>query len=175
MFPTSGLRQTRNPKHAMVHFNGLWAQKGLTMPCHMNEFVQSQFSDGILNSYMYQIAHVPLYWEYKKLYPGGGTKLLPPPPHLLCQWRFYFYTGQELDTYELRNMFLCTWGGCYRFFLTCDYFRCGFFIQIRTTWVSANIAKYVVGHFIFLSYHHALSYLPSQWSCGWSSLPEISR
>ena len=51
-----------------------------------------------------------------------------------------------------------------------------FFIRTRTIRVSANIAKMdVIGHFHLLSYHHALSYSPSQWSCGWSPLPEISR
>ena len=47
--------------------------------CNKNEFVQSQFSDGVLNSYV----------GVQKTVQGGGIKLLPPPPHLLRQWLFY--------------------------------------------------------------------------------------
>ena len=62
---------------------------------------------------------------------------------------YFIYIGQESDTYKSRNMFPPYLGiRVLSNFLTCDYFRC-FFIQIRTTPVSADIAKYVVGHFNF--------------------------
>jgi len=102
-------------------------------------------------------------WEYKKLYPGGVIKLLPPPPHLLCQWLFYLWRESEETCSSVPGD-----KGAINFF---DVWLCSllFFIRIRTTQVSANISKYVMGHFNFLSCHHALSYLPSQWSCGWST------
>ena len=125
--------------------------------------------------HMYQIAHVPLYWEYKKLYPGGLIKLLPPPPHLLHQWLFYLYRTR-IGYIWIKKHVPSVPGdkGAIKFFWLVIIFAV-FFIRIRTTPVSADIAKYIVGYFNYLSHHHALSYLPSQWSCGWSSLPKISQ
>ena len=49
---------------------------------------------------MYQIAHVPLYWEYKKLYPGGDFNFCQYHPTSSVSSHF-IYTKQESELYKL--------------------------------------------------------------------------
>jgi len=97
-----------------------------------------------------------------------------PPPHLLCQWPFYLYTRQELDTYEfiifVNYMNSYVTGNINSYFLCMNSYLAAQFVMCRLWRHLTHRSSY---EFICGTSHinAAYHYCPDKLGCVWLPRP----